>query len=434
MKKIIKYFSRLCLILLVFYFLQIPDALTQPMQPTLYVVNISGTIDHGLAALVRRSVRNAKPEDVLLFRIDTFGGLVDAATIIKDAIIASPAKTIAFVEKRAWSAGALIAISNQRIVMAPGSSMGAAEPRPADEKTISALRAEFESTAEARNRNPKVAGAMVDKSIAIENLVKEGEILTLTAEQAKEHGYADYLIATLDLLITELKLNEHVYKELTITWSEIVTRWLTEPTILSLLLSFGVLGIYFELMSPGWGIPGTFGIISLFLFYSGRYLAGLAGFEHLLLILGGLVLIFIEMHTPGFGVAGITGIAALSSGMVLALGGLPNLSYSLIIVSMTILIMFIILAIYLPRSRIWKSLGLLKTEKVEEGYIAPSDLKWLLGKEGITLSLLRPTGNALIEGERINVQTEGEFIPANTPIKVVLVEGIKVVVNKNLLS
>lgn len=432
MKKLIKYLSRLCLILLVAYFLQLPDILTQTKQPTLYVVNISGTIDHGLAALVKRAARNTKPQDTLLFRIDTFGGLVDAATIIKDAIISSPAETIAFVEKRAWSAGALIAISCQKIVMAPGSSMGAAEPRPADEKTISALKGEFESTAEARKRDPKVAVAMVDKSIVIENLVNEGEILTLTAEQAKEHGYADYKIATLELLISELKLDKHTYKELTITWSEGITRWLTEPTLLSLFLSFGILGIFFELQTPGWGVPGTFGVICLALFYSGRYLAGLAGFEHLLLILSGLILIFIEMHTPGFGIAGVTGIAALSSGMFLALGGLSNLGPSLLITSLVILAMFIILAIYLPRSRVWKSLGLQKTEETEEGYIAPPDSNRLLGKEGVSISMLRPSGIALIEGERINVQTDGEFIPPDTPVKVIQVEGVKIVVNRKI--
>ncbi len=398
---------------------------------TVYIIPISGTVDHGMAAMVKRVVNGVKPQDVIILSIDTFGGLVDAATIIKDSLVKAPVETIAFVEKRAWSAGALITIACKKIVMAPGSSLGAAEPRPADEKTISALKGEFESTAEARGRDPKIAGAMVDKNISIENLVNSGELLTLTADKAKEVGYADFFLSTQDELFNELGLKGAKIIEVKLNWAEYITRWLTEPTILSMLLTFGFLGIFFELQTPGWGIPGTFGAISLVLYFGGRYMAGLAGWEYMLLILAGLGLIFIEMHTPGFGVAGITGISAVAIGMFLSLGGLENIVPSLIGATVAILVVVITLVIYLPRSRVWKSLGLQKEEKVEEGYIAPRDYESLLGKKGVAITMLRPTGIALIEGARINVQTNGEFLPPNTPVEIIQVEGVKIIVTKN---
>lgn len=396
-----------------------------------YIIPISGTVDHGMAAMVKRVVKGVKPQDVIILTIDTFGGLVDAATIIKDSLLKAPVETIAFVEKRAWSAGALITLACKKIYMAPGSSVGAAEPRPADEKTISALKGEFESTAEARGRDPKVAGAMVDKNISIEGLVNSGEILTLTAEKAKETGYADFIVSTRDELFRELKISQKEINEVRFNWAEYITRWLTEPTILSMFLTFGFLGIFFELQTPGWGLPGTFGAISLALYFGGRYMAGLAGWEYLILIFAGLVLIFIEMHTPGFGVAGITGISSVAIGMFLSLGGLENIVPALIGTTLAILLVIIGLVIYLPRSRVWKTLGLQREEKTEEGYFAPKDYTNLIGKKGVTVSMLRPTGIALFENERINVQTDGEFLPPNTPVEIVRVEGVKIIVIKS---
>jgi len=112
-----------------------------------YIIPIKGTIELGLASFVERSIREHPNAKAFIFEIDTFGGRVDAAIKIRDTILATPTLTIAFIKDRAWSAGALIALSCEKIVISPSGSIGAAEPRPADEKTISALKAEFESTA-----------------------------------------------------------------------------------------------------------------------------------------------------------------------------------------------------------------------------------------------------------------------------------------------
>src|SRR5690606_29200878 len=155
------------------------------VEGPVYVIPIEGTIDEGLAAFVERALGEARDGGAVavLLEINTFGGRVDSATRIKDAVTAMPVPVVAFVTQRAWSAGALIALGARYVAMAPGTSIGAAEPRPADEKTISALRKEFEAAAEARGRDPLVAGAMVDADIEIEGLVEKGQVLTLSAQQ-----------------------------------------------------------------------------------------------------------------------------------------------------------------------------------------------------------------------------------------------------------
>jgi len=139
------------------------------VTPRVIVIPIVGTIDEGLAAFVERSVEQARRDgaDAILIEINTFGGRVDSATSIRDALLRAGRPVMAFVRERAWSAGALITLAAEKIAMAPGASIGAAEPQPAEEKTISALRAEFEATAERHGRDPRVAAAMVDNESSL---------------------------------------------------------------------------------------------------------------------------------------------------------------------------------------------------------------------------------------------------------------------------
>ena len=139
----------------------------------LHVIPITGTIDHGLAAFTARAIRDAEAAGAaaVVLDIDTPGGIVAAALKARDAIVGSKVRTIAYVNPRAWSAGALLAIACETLVMNPGGSMGAAETRPNEEKYISALRAEFEATADLRGRDPSIAGAMVDADMEIPGLV-----------------------------------------------------------------------------------------------------------------------------------------------------------------------------------------------------------------------------------------------------------------------
>ena len=283
--------------------------------PIVYTVPIQGEIEPGLAAFVARGLALAERSNgVVLLEINTFGGRVDAATEIKDLVFKAEVPVIAYVSERAWSAGALIALSAPKIAMAPGSSMGAAEPRPMEEKTVSAVRAEFEATAERWGRDRRLAAAMVDASVVVEGLSEEGKILTLSAQDAVEYGMADLVAGSVHQVLSELGYESYELVRLEPHWAESIARFLTNSTISSLLLTLGFLGLVFEVMSPGWGVPGTAGLICLALFFGGRYVAGLMGWEAILLFLVGLVLILLEIFViPGFGVAGVLGMISVMS-------------------------------------------------------------------------------------------------------------------------
>ena len=401
-------------------------------SPLVYSLPISGEIEPGLAAFVARGIQLAERNDgIVLLTINTFGGRVDAATEIKDLILAAKVPVIAYVSERAWSAGALIALAAPELAMAPGSSMGAAEPRPMEEKTVSALRAEFESTAQRWGRNRQLAAAMVDADAAIEDLVEKGKILTLAAEDALEWGMANRMATSTRELLTDLGYEEYQILELAPHWAEQIARFLTNSTVSSLLLSLGFLGLIFEITSPGWGVPGTAGMLALILFFGGRYVTGLAGLEAILFFVLGLVLVILEVAViPGFGLAGILGIGSVIASIILAFGDVQTALFSLSIAITVSVLAVILLWSRIRESRLWKRLVLSHEESPQAGYRAPADLSYLLGKRGVTLSALRPAGTVQIDGKRYDVVSEGGFIQANSSIEVVVTEGTRVVVRE----
>nr|MBA2595164.1 ATP-dependent Clp protease proteolytic subunit [Chloroflexia bacterium] len=169
-----------------------PVSRAQDSAGSVLVVQIRDEIDLGLAPYLARVLEQAKREQAsaVVLEIDTPGGRLDAALQMRDALLGSPVRTIAFVNRNAFSAGALLAIAANEVYMAPGAVIGAATPvtgtgEAADEKVISAVRTTFKSTAESRGRDPRIAEAMVDPSIEIEGLVNRGQLLTLTTTEAQ---------------------------------------------------------------------------------------------------------------------------------------------------------------------------------------------------------------------------------------------------------
>jgi membrane-bound serine protease (ClpP class) len=261
---------------------------TEPSSPIVYRLPIEGTIDLGLAPFVSRVVSEAsqRPGAVVLLDVDTFGGRLDAAVLIRDALIDAPVRTIAFVDPRAISAGALISLACETIVMAPGGSMGAATPvtggttermEAADEKVVSYMRTEMRTTAEKRGRRGDVAEAMVDRDVAIEGVVEKGKILTLSTEDAIRLNVADYEAANLSDALEAVGLSGARIVETKPNWAEDLARLVSDPTVSSLLLSLGFLGILIELYQPGWGLPGSLGVAALVIFFFGHHVAQLAG-------------------------------------------------------------------------------------------------------------------------------------------------------------
>ena len=322
-------------------FLTLGNSIAEETKKNIYVVPIQDTIDLGIPAFVNRAISAAEKNsaELIIFDIDTFGGRVDAATQIKDAISATDITTIAFINRRAISAGSLISLSCDQIYMTDGGTIGATSVvdmsgSKQSEKSQSYMREEMAATAEKAGKNTDIARGMVDEELSFEFLVingdslkvddiegrKEGKLITLTTELALKYNIADGKSESVEELLSDLGIENYNIITLSENWSEDLVRFLTDPTISSLLTTFGTIGIISELYSAGWGIGGTIGIVCLTLALGASYLTQLASSMDLLIIFSGLLLLVVEfIAIPGFGFFGIAGIGVLFYGLYLLL-------------------------------------------------------------------------------------------------------------------
>lgn len=422
--------KKMALLLSLLLVLFVYPAYAAEMQGPVVLVNIKGEINNGQAALVRRALTDAKLKgaSAVVVEIDTFGGLVDAATQIRDMIIDVSVPTTCYIKNRAWSAGALIAISHKHIVIAPGGSIGAAEPIPATEKTIAALKAEFAATANKTGRNPAVAEAMVDKSQGLAGYVEPGKILALTDYQAVKVGYADAVLAEREQVLAHLGLTGAEVLEYTPGWTERLAGMLSDPTVKSLLLTVVFLAIMAEIKTAGMGVAAMIGLAAAALFFGSQWLTGVAGLLEILLFMSGLALIVLEFYTPGTTIFGITGIICIFISIFLTLGA--NLvAVNILAASLVIaVVIFLIILRRLPASTFWNRIILKDKEQTEAGYVSNNDYSSLVGKEGTAFTVLRPSGTAVIDGQHLDVVSEGQYIEAGAPITVLAVSGGRIVV------
>jgi membrane-bound serine protease (ClpP class) len=412
-----------------------------------YWADINSEIDLGLSPYISRVVSEADNAgaEAIIFRINTFGGRLDAATQIKDAIFSSKALTIAFINNRAISAGALIALSCNKIAMAPGSSIGAAtvvnqSGEKQSEKYQSYMRGEMRSTAEKNGRREDIAQGMVDERIVIKGLVDSTQLVTLTDDEARKYGIADTIVSNKEELLKAFNLENAQIITVNQNWAEDVVKFLNNPVVSSILILIGFFGLIAEIKTPGWGLPGTAGVIALLLFFGSSYILQLASVLDIVLFIAGIVLLALEIFViPGFGITGISGIILIFLSIFLSLtpGG-PFFNYeniSIAIVQLTsalvgALILVFLLAKFLPKTNMFNKLILADEEKAEQGFVSYPSEKELLGAEGIALTTLRPAGSAEFNGKRVDVVADWEYIEKGKKIKVLRVEGIKVVVKE----
>lgn len=424
-------------------------SIAQTARPVVYVMPIDGMIDLGLAPFLTRTIREAQQAGAaaVLLDINTFGGRVDAAVAMRDTLVNAPVRTIAFINPRAISAGALIALATETIVMAGGGTIGAAtpvvsggnQPQVADEKSVSYVRKEFGATAERRGRSPQLAEAMVDADVQIAGVVDKGKLLTLTTSEALTHKVADFTADTLPEALAVTGLRDVDVRRASQTWAETFVRFLTNPVVSSLLMTIGMLGLLVEIRTPGFALPGTIGLLSLGLFFWGHWIVQLAGWEELLLVATGVILLGVELFIiPGFGVAGVGGIIALAAGLGMTLVG-AGATASVIIGAFGRVAISILLALagglallrMLPRLPFGRRLVLDTEVGAEQGYTSPPESDRLqLGRNGTALSPLRPAGVADIDGARVDVVSDGGFIEAGAAIEVTRVDGNRVVVRE----
>jgi membrane-bound serine protease (ClpP class) len=411
--------------------------------PVVYRISVTGTVENGLAPYVARSLREAEAAGAkaAYLDIDTPGGRIDAAERIVDAVRGAAIPVYAFVNPRAFSAGALIALSSSGIYMRPGAVLGAATPVDgqgvrASEKLVSAMRAEFRAVAEQRGLDPRIAEAMVDEDVEIPGLVRKGQLLTLSTGEALRVGFANAEVASESELLDAIGLRGATVVAPDPNWAEQVVRFLTNPLVSPLLLSLGILGLVLEIKAGAFGIGGLVSLASLGLFFGSSFVLGLAGWEEVLLLgLGTIALLVEVLVLPGFGVAGILGIAAIASAMVLAMiGGTPSsgeIMQALAVLGASLLITAAVIYAWLrhlPNSGRFTGLFLRGGMAQAEGYISAPPRSDLVGLDGVAVTDLRPAGTARFGTERVDVVTEGEYVPQGSAVRVIRSEGYRHVV------
>jgi membrane-bound serine protease (ClpP class) len=405
-------------------------AFAEPAARPVVVIPIEGMVDDGMAHLVQRSIAQADAEHAraIVLDVNSLGGLVEAALQIKDAIYAAHEPVIAYVGHRAVSSAALISLSANKIVMAPNAIIGPAEPHPDTAETVAYLSREFESAAQRNHRPAELAGAMVDRRIDLPKYKDAGSFLALNTRDALATHMADAQAPNLQAALNEEGLAGAPVTTAQYTWGEDLARVVNTPQISGLLLTIGLLGLILEMQTLH-GIAGFIGISALALFFGTHVYAGFSNGLVIGLALLGLVGILWELHVvPGHGVAGMLGAAALVASVLLAFGipffvtAVETLSTAIILAA----IAFALLTRYFPRSAWMDRLVLAAAQGPE--YVASADFRALRGATGTATSYLRPAGIASIDGKRIDVLTDGEFIPAGTPVRVTRVEGARIFV------
>lgn len=407
-------------------------------EQKVYIIPLEETVEKGLSQYIKRTISDAKSEQVdhIIIEIDTLGGAVDGALEIADTLRSSEIPITAFINRRAISAGAYIALNADQIYMAPGGQMGSAaiitgDGNAADDKAQSLWLSEMKESAERNGRDPIYALAMADKDVDLpEYAAGKGDLLTLETKQALEVGYSEGTAENRKDLLNQLNLNGASIIEAEESFAEKIARFLTNPVVVPILLSIGSIGLVVELYSPGFGVAGFMGLTSLFLFFYGHLVAGLAGMESIILFFIGIILIIAEFFVPS-GIIGIVGFVSIITSLYIASGDFVHMTISLLTsFAVAIIAAILLVKVFGKRMNIFKKLILRDSTNTESGYVSNKSRTELLGLEGVALTSLRPSGTAVIVEERLDVVTEGGYITQGQKVKVVKVEGSRIVVRE----
>ncbi len=390
--------------------------------------------------------------DFILIHMDTYGGMVDAADKLRTMLIQSPIPVIVFIDINAASAGALISIAADRIYMRPGANIGAATVvdqtgEEAPDKYQSYMRSMMRSTAEAKNRDPNIAQAMVDPLIEIEGVIEAGKVLTFTASEAMRWGFCEGIAENTEEVLKHAGLEEFKIFEQRLTFIDRFINFLVSPVVSGILIMLILGGLYFEFQTPGVGFPLLVSITAAVLYFAPLYIEGIAQHWEIALFIVGIVLIGVEIFAlPGFGVAGILGILMIIVGLALAMVEIDGLDFTGVPVR-DVLMAFLIVIIaffvslttsfYISKKLFSTShfgeLALDTVQKTKEGYSSANPVMTTLkGKTGISTTMLRPSGKIEIDDEIYDATALTGFIDKGEKVKVVKYETSQVFVVKSI--
>ncbi|MCP4105955.1 MAG: nodulation protein NfeD [Desulfobacteraceae bacterium] len=481
-------YKKTVILFLVLFFILFAFAHKNSATPRkkVYVIPISGDVEPGLAAFLERALKDVSddPDALIIAEMDTFGGRVDSAFKMVDSLLNIPkGKTIAFVSKKAISAGALIALSCNQLVMKHSTTIGDCAPiivsndgpKIVGEKMQSPIRARFRSLAERNGYPAKLSESMVTAEMAVYKVIKdgktlymdsndmddltdeekekitskktivaEGELLTMTDAEARELGFSQMSVSDIEEMLSKMGIKNHEIIRIEETWSEGLVRFIS--MISPLLMMIGLAALYTELQSPGFGVPGIIGITCLAIVFLSQYFVGLADYTELLVVALGILLLGIEvMVLPGFGIAGFAGIICIVAGMVLAFQDfvVPNpdfpwefdLLMKNIIVVLSSFVSAFIISMLLLRYVFPKFSGVVNgpylTATLKESHAdSIESMAAEVGDTGVVLTFLRPSGKAKIGKEVFDVITEGEFLEKGTHIEIMKISGNRIIVRR----
>lgn len=423
--------------LLLLHFM-IPTQDSSAAGENVYIIPVEKEVEKGLLAVIDRGITEAEDNlaDHIVLEINTPGGAVDAAADIAERIRKTEIPITAYITNKALSAGAYISLNADQIVMNPQSTMGSAaiitsSGNAADKKAQSYWLTEMKIAAEFNDRDPKYALAMADESIELPELnVGTDELLTLSAGQALEVGYAEALASSRVELFEFLGIENPTIHEVEVSFAEKIARLITHPIVVPILLSIGSLGLVMELYSPGFGVPGFMGLTALALFFYGHIVAELAGIEAIILLVVGIVFIVLEMFLPG-GIMGLIGVASIIFSLLLSSNNIWQMGISILIAFIVTVVGSIILFKVVGLEKgFFKHIILKDSTSTEKGYLSAKERPELVGMKGKTLSPLRPSGTAMFGDERLDVVTEGSFINEGKTIIVIKSSGSRIVVRE----
>ncbi len=387
---------------------------TQTDRPV-HVLELDGVINPVALQFISESLDKAEEEgaECFIIQMDTPGGLMESMRgIIKD-ILASRIPVIVYVHpsgSRAASAGVFIAYSAHVAAMTPGTNIGAAHPvtlgGQADsssammEKVTNDAAAYIRSLAEKRNRNIEWAEQAVRESVSI------------TESEALELGVIDYVVPTLDSLLSvldgkEIDLDDQTYVlhtkdaeiiTVAMNWRFRILDKISDPNIAYILMLLGIYGVIFELSNPGSILPGIIGVIFLILaFFAMQTLP--INYAGVMLILFALVLFLLEIKVPSFGLLTIGGVVSMLLGSLMLFDSPEpffKLSLSVILPAVGATAAFFLFAIGMA----------LRAQRKKP----KSGAEGIIGEKGVAIEKLNPEGRVKVHGEIWNAMSD-------TPIK-----------------
>lgn len=419
-------------------------------QAKVFVVPIESEIDNRAArhfSLAQRQASEAGA-DILVVKLNTFGGALDAADSIRTALLRSPLPTVAFVDVNAASAGALIALACDSVYMAPAASMGSAtvvngagEPMP--EKYQSYMSTIMRATAEHHGRRAEGDSSVWRRDPAIAaSMVNPEESVSLTARQALACGYADGIAPDLDAVLADLRRSGEEVQYYQSSLTDDILGFLSNAAVRAVLIMLIIGGIYMEMHTPGLGFAGAVASVAAILYFLPGLIIGTMPAWVVLCLIAGVVLIALEIFVvPGFGVTGIAGIIAVAvalTGVMTtsdAVTGIDDLGAILRSVGIVAIgaVAAAALVLYLTSSRgpkIFRRHTELMTElTVDKGFIGV-DLspRQYIGAVATTLTEMRPAGKIQIGNETFDAVSTGEFIGRRHKVQVVRYENAQLYV------